>query len=419
MRTAFGHAGKCWGGWVIACCWLVGCGGDVGSEGGIGGSGIVNGFGSVFVDGVEYETANARIDIDDELQGEDDLAVGMWVWVQGQQVASSQAKIATTIEVRFPVKGPIDAIDPMTQTMTILGQAVQVDALTVFGSGEFADLSIGDTIAINGIPAGDGAWLARYVVIDEGLAAEGNEQTDGNNVLSPDAGAVEPGRTQAIGVVVTGTVTDFDGLAQRFAIGDQVVDFAEATGDFDTQALQEGMTVRVEGTVSGDDVVVKASTVMPVSAGFAAQAGDAAQFMGVVTEVLSAERVRLGEQWLVLSSATVLINGSLADLVPGRQVQASGQFTATGEIQVEVLRLLLPGDVAFEGLVTEVDPNARRLRVDGMPLLVELSALLLDPAERLRRFGLDDIEVGDGLRVVGFFDNVGQLRVTRLERIAS
>ncbi len=78
----------------LACALLVACGGSGGGVGGIdpgggiGGSGMtssgsISAFGSIFVNGVEYETNGAMITVDGDSATEADLGLGMVVLVIG------------------------------------------------------------------------------------------------------------------------------------------------------------------------------------------------------------------------------------------------------------------------------------------------------------------------------------------------
>ena len=106
---------------------------------GIGGSGYVSsgsvtGFGSVFVNGVKFETDNSTFDVDGNPDGtQDDLAIGMIVQVSGSINADGITGNATSIryddELQGPVKGPItyDA-DRVTATFTVLGVTIIIDS---------------------------------------------------------------------------------------------------------------------------------------------------------------------------------------------------------------------------------------------------------------------------------------------------
>jgi len=105
---------------------------------GIGGSGItssgtITGFGSVYVNGVKYDTSSSTITIDDNPGIESDLAVGMRVTVNGTLIDDSNGT-ATSISFNDDLEGPVSNIQPLpydtTRTMTVLGRQVVIDSTT-------------------------------------------------------------------------------------------------------------------------------------------------------------------------------------------------------------------------------------------------------------------------------------------------
>ena len=97
---------------------LVACGGSGSSGGvaGIGGSGFISsgsvtGFGSVFVNGVKFETGSATFDIDDSGSGsQDDLAIGMVVKVNGSINDDGVTGTATSISFDDELQGPVSSL---------------------------------------------------------------------------------------------------------------------------------------------------------------------------------------------------------------------------------------------------------------------------------------------------------------------
>ena len=119
---------------------LVACGGgDSGSITGIGGSGFtssgsVTGFGSVFVNGVEFETSSTVFDIDDSGSGsQDDLAIGMVVKVNGSINDDGVTGTATSISFDDELQGPVTSLsipdaDGIKRTFIVLGTTVIIDS---------------------------------------------------------------------------------------------------------------------------------------------------------------------------------------------------------------------------------------------------------------------------------------------------
>jgi Domain of unknown function (DUF5666) len=135
---------------VLAAC---GGGGGIGGTGGggggggIGGTGVaygtITGFGSVWVNGVRYETpAGTTFRLDDSGVSQSDLKVGMVARVEGSGTS------ATAVVVDSALKGRVEAV--IGDRFTVLGQAVQTDASTTFDNG--IRPVVGDYVEVHGLP---------------------------------------------------------------------------------------------------------------------------------------------------------------------------------------------------------------------------------------------------------------------------
>ena len=74
--------------------------------------GTINGFGSIFVNGVEFETDEADILVDGQRVGEDALGLGMVVLVDGTVNEDGVTGTANSVVFDDEVEGPIEAIQP-------------------------------------------------------------------------------------------------------------------------------------------------------------------------------------------------------------------------------------------------------------------------------------------------------------------
>jgi hypothetical protein len=156
---------------AAASLWLVGCGGGGGGSsagGGPAGSsqvtgvavGRITGFGSVFVNGVEFETNRASFDVRGaSASGDDALSVGMVVRVKGSHDDNGHGT-ATEIRYDAEIEGPVtdvavDAADATIKRFKVFGQSVLANATTVFkaeggGAYAFANLANGDHVEVSG-----------------------------------------------------------------------------------------------------------------------------------------------------------------------------------------------------------------------------------------------------------------------------
>ena len=194
-------------------------------------SGTIDGFGSIFVNGVEFETDDADITIDGRSGSEDDLGIGMVVLVKGTVNDDGVTGTATQVIFDDEVEGPVSAIqagqDNDSKLLTILGIDVIVERTgTVFEDVTFDTLAIDDVYEVSGF------------------------RESGNNLR---ATRVEkksdfvPGQTE---VEVKGQVQNL--TATEFNLGDFTVDYSNADlTEVSGGSLTEGQGVEVYGTVEG------------------------------------------------------------------------------------------------------------------------------------------------------------------------
>lgn len=229
----------------FACAILVACGGGGGGGGGVAGldpgggiggtgmssSGTIDGFGSIFVNGVEYETDSASITKDGDAATEADLGLGMVVLVVG--TVNDDGVTGTAEQVIFDdeVEGPISAVttstDGDTKTLTVLGNTVIAErGKTVVDGATFDTLAIDDVVEASGYRDDTGQLLATRI--------------EKKSVFVPGTTEVE-----LKGTVENLTDTQFD-------IGDFSVDYSTADlSEVPNATLTEGMFVEVEGTLEG------------------------------------------------------------------------------------------------------------------------------------------------------------------------
>ncbi len=122
--------------------------------------GTITGFGSIYVNGVEYETDSATFDIDDDQSlTEADLEVGMKVKVEGTVNADGVTGTATSVFYDDDVEGPIDdgslsddpSTNPPSYTFTIFGLQVLVEAgNTTFEDTTYTTLTDADIVEVSG-----------------------------------------------------------------------------------------------------------------------------------------------------------------------------------------------------------------------------------------------------------------------------
>lgn len=220
---------------------LAACGGGSGTGdiAGIGGSGYtstgtITGFGSVYVNGIKYETDDTAFDVEGISATQNELAIGMVVRVEGTVNADGQTGTATRIVFDDDLQGPVanllaDAANPDIKTFSLLGIPVQVDRRrTEFDDDDgfsFDTLTEGNTVEVSGFFDATGTLNATYI--------------DRENNLDE--------------VKIQGAIADL--TETTFVINGQIIDFNTAQLDDDLQ-LADNLWVKVEGTLDNNSVLI-------------------------------------------------------------------------------------------------------------------------------------------------------------------
>ncbi len=190
-------------------------------------SGVITGFGSVFINGVEYETDGARFIVDGVEGDESLLKLGMLVSLNGS--VNSDGVTGTALEIKFDddVEGVVLANNfAKDKTLNIMGLTVHIDDDTVFESNaaeiiDMASIVEGNVIEVSGYSTGDGNILATRLEVKKS---------------SYEAGDV---------IEVKGNISDL--TATTFMIGALTINYELASLDNNlSNGLTEGLLVEVK-----------------------------------------------------------------------------------------------------------------------------------------------------------------------------
>ena len=150
--------------------------------------GPITGFGSIYVNGVRFDTAGAVYDVDDSSASDDSsLAVGMVVKVKGTVDDDGSSGTAESIFYDDDVEGvvsnlAIDGNDPDIKTFEIMGIDVRADRRSTNFDAEddsdfdFDSLADGDQVEISGYFS-DGVLVASYIELQ--IADDDDYEIDG------------------------------------------------------------------------------------------------------------------------------------------------------------------------------------------------------------------------------------------------
>ncbi|MCA9503281.1 MAG: DUF5666 domain-containing protein [Myxococcota bacterium] len=360
-------------------------------NGGMSGTGISQGaidsFGSIFVNGVEWRTGSASVEIDDAAGGEGDLRVGMVVRVRGTLDADGLGGRATSVVFDAELKGPVEA-DPVLvspagveKRFEVLGRSVVVHATgTAFGPGTgFDAIARDDVVSISGFVDGAGELRATRV-----------EQVG----VFPAVTAVE----------LEGTVASLARGANGsglFDLGPITVEYTAATtfADGTESALANGDRVEVRGAlVGGGTTRIAASRIEREASGLGIEDAEDAELEGIVTGYVSDADFRVGGVPVDASGATR--TPGTAVIADGSRVEVKGPLVA-GTLRAERVEIedAFQDDVRIEAAIGAIDAAARTIRLLGVDVRIEPETALEDERDHVPNFGFAHLAVGDRVEV--------------------
>jgi hypothetical protein len=377
---------------------VVACGGGGGAVAGIDRLGVTNGtitgFGSIFVNGVEYETGNATsIVVDDSPGTESELQVGQVVTINWASNDNGVTFRAADVTYNKSLEGPIASINSGAQSFVVLGQTVVVDSGTSFDSGivpqDVTGLLVGDNVEVSGLIDAAGDIRATRV---ERKAVGGTLEVRG-----------------AVGTV---TATTFD-------INDQVVNYASATLTGFSGPIAAGDFVEAKGTsVNGSGELVATEVKLEDEGLPRGGDGDEGEAEGFVTAFTSPASFSVNGVPVVTQAATVVTGGVVALNV---KVEVRGAFNASGELVADSIKVKTgsSGDAVnarLRGNVEGITIATSQLVVLGVTVRVDASTRIEDQRDDQRPFGLANLSVGDNVEIRGVLQGDGSVLATLLER---
>ncbi|MCP5181885.1 MAG: hypothetical protein H6993_16475 [Pseudomonadales bacterium] len=340
--------------------------------------GQVTAFGSVFVNGVEFDTGATTFTIDDQPSSEDKLQVGQIVRVSGSLAADGTTGTADALSTDPWTRGLVTAVNAASGTVTVLGTTIRVDGDTRF-LGNFplngiAGLLIGDRVEVHAIEAAGGEVLATLIQ-----------------------------RTTDTRLEIHGRVSQLDSGSRLFAINGLQVDYTNAQQVDLASGLAMGDLVEANGEDLAGATLIATRLQRESGAVFDANdAGVEVEIEGVITRFDSATDFRLGDTRVTTTGATTFTGGTAADLREDRILTAEGRIDANGRLAATHIILRQASNLEIEAPVEAVNAQAGTVTVLGIRFSITDTTALADesPAE-IRRFSLADLATGDTVEIRG------------------
>lgn len=396
---------------VLSALSLAGCGTST-STGGQGGSGanlksgVITGFGSVFVNGVEYNSDSATITTNGVAADESKLALGMVVNLQGSVNADGKTGTATSISFSDELEGVVTATTigaTGTGMLTVMGQTVTVDASTVFESKVSAINSptlivAGNIVEVSGYSSGDGKIYATLVEVKKATMAPGDE------------------------IEVKGLIKMLDATAKTFSIGLQSVDYN--TASLSGMTLANDLYVEVKSTQGFNSSNVLLASKVELEGdgkqGVDANEHEDVELAGVVTSVATSTEFTLNDQVVLLTSDTTFEHGTALSIAIGAKLEVEGTIDANHKLVAKQVKFDQESTIEMMASIEALDVTANTVTVLGQMIHINNSTHMKDDTSAaVRYFSLKDVAVHDAVEIDAYLDASGMLVATKFERKAS
>jgi len=326
-------------GLIMAAC---GGGGNTPGSASLTTSGIITGFGSIWVNGVEYETDNADFIINGVSGGSQaDLKIKMKVKVRGQRnsdgVSGTAFEVEYDDELKGPIASPITDNGDGTKDLRILGQrAVISQTGTNFDDDDDTTFSYG-TVAAGNVVEASGFWKT-----DTG----GNEYLEVTHIELKATDMASYGDELEIkGEIKNLDTTDPNN--KTFEINGLTIDFTNASVEDLEHApdgqLEDGLLVEVKGDSYDEATNTLTANKVEVEEHGLGRDIDKAEVEGYIdTGSLTDTMFSIGGQSINFENVREWEHGSAADLSEGTRVETEGPIDSNGVMQAY--------EIEFEGM---------------------------------------------------------------------
>lgn len=380
----------------IVAMLLTACGGGGSSqvaEGGIGGTGVsqgkVSGYGSLFVNGVEFQTDTANFIIE-ETSGynEQSIKLGMVVQVTGEH--GDVAGSADTVSYGNQMQGILTDAPALdingNGSLAVMRQTVNVNQTTIFEDTTGQDLLItdllqNDLVEISGFSDGTGTvyatrvelvsrnWTPGTTLSIKGIVTNlGASQFDiGGLTIDYSMAASLPDGPPVAGAYVEAKGSHFDSISNQF-----LAEEVELEGDGSLEIASDGEQVTVEG---------------------------------VVTSALSADLFSLNGQWVSVANLAA-VDASQFTLGRGLEVNGimAGGILEAREITFQATDAEIQEMAHFVESVQVDATNSGTLTLYGKTLSITPTTLMKDDLGDDRLFTLSAVSNGDYVEVDLYID---------------
>ncbi|MGB1254466.1 MAG: DUF5666 domain-containing protein [Thiolinea sp.] len=366
---------------------------------GIGGTGItmgrLTGFGSVYVNGIHFNTDNAQFIRDGaSADSQSDFNIGEIIRVEGTVNADRKTGIASKVIYSDVLEGSVTRVAD-GHILKIMEQMVITDQLTVFhGFKRLADLKIDNIVEVSGY-----------------TDANGNIKATSIKLLSE---AYESGAI----LEIEGTVSQLNVAAQTFKINDLTVHYSQAQLiDLTHAELRNGIYLAVTTNQEINASIMIAAELIKLDD--ALEKGVIYEIEGLVSYFLATGYFEVDGFPVSTNEDTTFENGTAADIDEDSLLIVTGTANAQGIIVAESVILIdYSTEIYMETTISAVDQASQTIKVLGQTVNVDTHTLLSDDTtDDFVVLNLTQFAVGTPVYIVVYRDQNDDYSASRLSKI--
>ena len=333
--------------------------------------GIITQFGSIFVNGVEFDTTNTDINIEDIMASDSDLRLGMYVTVNGTINPDGLTGVADSVSVKETIRGPV-ASKFGTDTLTILDQTVHIPSTARFDNVlGYSNISINDVVEISGYVKSGGVIFATRVEL---ISSPG-----------PDS-------------KLFGFVENLNTSAQTFTFGGLSINYSGASfSGIAPTLLSNNEYLEVTGVYNAASSLLNASRIEKQSIN--TSSSNEVEIEGFITSVSSPTDFMINNFPVRVDTSTVYEGGTQDELVVGMLIEVEGSLSGSTLLATEVN---FEDNIRIEATVGTIDTTTNTMT------LVDMNGFSIQ-ANSFTEFssdlpnGLNSLQPGiDSIRVRGY-----------------
>lgn len=330
----------------ILSCFQLACGGGGGQDGTgrppsnerqVTSVGTITSDDTLTVNGVEYDTSNAIVTIDNESGTKDELELGQIVVVNGTLDESGDTGIAESISFNTNVLGPVSSVSPadnieINNSFVVLGQTINVTPETIYAgsrfenpetpiensNGDFDNINVDDHLRIVGFISAADELVASYI---ESITIPSGEM---------------PGEGDNPFYEVNGPISNLDITARTFNVNDLVVDYSDLVN---VEQLENGILVEILGSSLGNGGELLANSVVVLSEDIA-EVDARLELEGFITVFDSAQSFEINGLRIESDINTKIVGGAAENIALNKRIEVEGDIDGDGILVAERIIIL-------------------------------------------------------------------------------